>query len=602
MAFLRNPFRTLRGKILISLFVLIIIPVVVILYRFYDSSEKIVQMQLYQSNQAAVAQKAQTMNDLTVRIITASSLIINDPETEKFLRSPSDWSDQYDTFIKLKSLQTKMSNVKDLLLDSDAQLGLYDNRGYTHTTWSAVMKAEVSSFQDEAWYKPTIQQGSGSPYWSVPYTLSAGGNSQPYVVMTRQVNGEYRRNYGTFLIGVPVSDFFYSDSELRAQRESGTISLLLDTTNELLLGDVAPSTAISGFTLQTLQQIRIETNGIRTISLDGQDYLVNDANIPQLGWRLVQLINQKSFADQLSHEKDKSIGWVVAWFFLFAIAFIILMLRVTSPFKQLAKSMNKVGKGEFNTLVKVKGADEIAVLGSNFNKMVGHLQDLIANLYDEQQRKQKAQFQALQAQINPHFLLNTLNSIKWMAILSNAEHVSEMIAKLGKLLNFTMRNEEEYVTLREELEYLQVYMSLQKIRYHDQITITIEVPESLMDCEVLKFTLQPAVENSIIHGNRFPLHIDIRAMERDGYLMLTLQDNGVGMSMEKIQLVETQLNQPHAKFSGIGIRNVNERIKLHFGPQYGIRIHSQQNEGVRMSLQLPLRRREPHDDPNLNRG
>ncbi|MNR08312.1 putative sensor-like histidine kinase [compost metagenome] len=233
--------------------------------------------------------------------------------------------------------------------------------------------------------------------------------------------------------------------------------------------------------------------------------------------------------------------------------------------------------------------------------MVLHLQDLISDLYDEQRRKQKAQFQALQAQINPHFLLNTLNSIKWMALLSGADHISEMITKLGKLLNFTMRNEQEFVTLGEELDYLQVYLSLQEIRYHDQITFTSNIPEELLDCEVLKFTLQPAVENSIIHGNRLPLLIELQAEEIGGNLHIVMQDNGIGMSIEMIQQVESSLNQPHAKFSGIGIRNVNERIKLHFGMQYGMQISSVEGEGVRLQLVLPLRRRNS-DAENINRG
>ncbi|WNR43262.1 sensor histidine kinase [Paenibacillus roseipurpureus] len=594
---LRSPIKTLRGKILISLFLLIILPVVIILYRFYKSSENIVQMQLNQSNQTAVTQKANAMNDMAVRMITASSLIINDPETEKFLKEPADWSTNYSSFIKLTSLQKKLSNVKDLLLDNTTQLGLYDNRGFTHTTWSAVTPTKVQAFQQESWYTRTIER-NGSPYWTVPYTLRMQNSQQDLIVMTRQINGDYTSNYGVFLIGVPTPVFFYPNNELRKQQESGIISFLIDQNEQLLIGD---DSAVQLLTSHALQQIRTNSNGIKEVKINDHVYLVNDANVPQLGWKLVQFMNQKNFATQLSREKDKSISWVIAWFLLFTVAFILLMLRVTSPFKQLAKSMTKVGKGEFNTLVKIKGEDEIAMLGSYFNKMVLHLQDLISDLYDEQRRKQKAQFQALQAQINPHFLLNTLNSIKWMALLSGAEHISEMITKLGKLLNFTMRNEQEFVTLQEELDYLQVYLSLQEIRYHDQITFTSQIPAELLDCEILKFTLQPAVENSIIHGNRFPLLIDIQAEEVNGQLHISMKDNGVGMSPDMIQKVEASLNQPHAKFSGIGIRNVNERIKLHYGMQYGMQISSIQGEGVHLQLILPLKRR-PTDNENSDRG
>ncbi|WP_167357159.1 cache domain-containing sensor histidine kinase [Paenibacillus pectinilyticus] len=588
--------KTLRGKILISLFLLIILPVVIILYRFYTSSENIVQIQLNQSNQAAVSQKANAMNDMAVRMITASSLIINDPETEKFLKEPADWSTNYNSFIKLTSLQKKMSNVKDLLLDNTTQLGLYDNRGYTNTTWSAVTAVDVQTFHQESWYQPTLER-NGSPIWTVPYRIPNSSNAQDLIAMTRQINGEYTSNYGFFLISVPIPVFFYPSAELHKQQEAGVTTLLVDQNQNLLIGDQSAAALLAS---HALTNMHTNANGIQEVTINDHIYFVNDATVPQLGWRLIQFMNQKDFATQLSREKDKSITWVVAWFLLFAVAFILLMLRVTSPFKQLAKSMTKVGKGEFNTLVTIKGEDEIAMLGNNFNRMVLHLQDLISDLYDEQRRKQKAQFQALQAQINPHFLLNTLNSIKWMALLSGADHISEMITKLGKLLNFTMRNEQEFVTLQEELDYLQVYLSLQEIRYHDQITFTYSIPEHLLDCEVLKFTLQPAVENSIIHGNRFPLLIDLKAEEKNGHLTIVMQDNGVGMSMEMIQQVESSLNQPHAKFSGIGIRNVNERIKLHYGMQYGMQISSVQGEGVRLELVLPLKRRTT-DVENIDR-
>ncbi|MGG1554897.1 sensor histidine kinase [Paenibacillus ferrarius] len=597
MRLLRSPLKTLRGKILVSLFLLIILPVVIILYRFYRNSEHIVQVQLNQSNQAAATQKASAMNDMAVRMISASSLIINDPETEKFLKDPPDWSDNYISFQRLTNLQRKMSNIKDLLLDYSTYIGIYDNRGYTHTTWSAVAKADPLDFAKESWFAPTMAH-SGFPYWSVPYTLQTGATSANLVLMTRQINGNYTSNYGTFFIGVPISVFFYSASELASQQAEGITTLLYDDQQRLLLGRTNGNQALAD---ASLQNIRTNSSGMQEITVDNKVYLVNDADVPQLGWHLVQFMNQADFAKQLSREKDKSISWIMAWFLLFTIAFIILMLRVTSPFKQLAKSMNKVGKGEFNTSVQIKGEDEMAMLGSNFNKMVHHLQNLINDLYDEQRRKQKAQFQALQAQINPHFLLNTLNSIKWMALLSGAEHVSEMITKLGKLLNFTMRNEQEFVTLREELDYLQVYLSLQEIRYHDQITFSSTIPEPLLDCEMLKFTLQPAVENSILHGNRFPLHIELIAEEQGDQLLISLQDNGVGMSEEKIQEVEATLHQPHAKFSGIGIRNVNERIKLHYGSQYGMQISSKPDEGVHLQLMLPMKRRDA-EHAHLDRG
>lgn len=587
MAIKDHFFNTLRGKIIISLIVLIILPVIFIVYRFYISSKDIVQLQLYQSNQIAVERKAAAMNELTSRIVKASNLIMNDPDMENFLRDKGDWMNEYESFNNFTNFQKKLFNVRDYFLDSDAYLALFDSRHFMFSTWTAAVQQYPDLLMNESWYQPTLEL-KGSLHWSIPYSLTEGGRSRDLIVMTRQLNSEFQRGYGMMFIGIPIPLFFYDESGLIDQRKSGIHSFILNE-NKLMLGDTDPL----GITIENiLEHVTAGANNIQRIKLGQQEYLVNVAFIPQLGWKLVQLMNQENFVAQLNLEKNKTISWVVVWFLLFVIAFIVLMIRFTGPFKHLVKSMNRVGKGEFNTLVQIKGGDEIAVLGRNFNKMVLRLQELIENLSIEQQRKQKAQFQALQAQINPHFLLNTLNSIKWMAILSNAEHVSQMITKLGTLLNFTMKNKEEFVTFREELEYLHVYLSLQKIRYHDEITIEMDIPDHLLEYDLLKFTLQPAVENSIIHGKRFPLRIDIRAEEKHGELLITIQDNGVGMSEEEILQVSEQLSQPDIKYSGIGIRNVDERIKLHFGGQYGMRISSKLDEGVCISLLVPLKRRK----------
>jgi len=594
LVFVRNLLKSLRSKIIVSLFVLIILPVVVIVYHFYHSSMEIVRQQLYQSNQVAVERKAEAMNETAARMLNASNLLAGDPETEKFMRDPGNWINNYDSFSSFKVLDRKLSNMRDMLLESNSYLALYDYSTYAYSTWAGAYRSRLT---DESWYDRTSEL-KGFPYWFAPYAFKKSEDAaQPLLAMTRQLNGETSSGYGFMFIGIPLSSFFYNEDEISRQAEHGIRNFLVNE-GKVIIGEPAAL----GMTADALSfNLSTANNGFKKTRLQDETYLVNDALIPQLGWHLVQLMSEKDFLAQLNMLRNKSISWVIAFFLLFTIAFIGLMIRFTSPIKQLIRSMNHVGIGNFDAMVTIKGEDEFAVLGNRFNHMVTRLHELIRNLSLEQQRKQKAQFQALQAQMNPHFLTNTLNSIKWMAILSGAGHVSEMITKLGKLVNYSMRSGTEFITLGEELDYLSVYMSLQEIRYHDQITVAVEVPEHLLPCRVLKFSLQPAVENSIKHGSRFPLHIRIHARSEDDKLSITVEDDGVGMNEETIQAILAADQQSSVKFSGIGLRNIHDRIRLHFGAAYGIHIDSKPNEGLRFTLTIPLQGGE-RDDSNLDRG
>ncbi|MBB6730936.1 cache domain-containing sensor histidine kinase [Cohnella zeiphila] len=589
-------FFSLRGKIIVSLVLLIIVPVLFILYRFYSSTQGILESQLYQSNQTAVERKAASMNELFSSVLKASNWILNDMEISKFLRDSADWTKDYSSYYNYTLLLNKLSNIGQILPGGNAYVALYDFRGYMHSTWAHTAKTDYAALREEPWFARTIQL-QGSPNWMVPIP-SPDAPNEPLLVMTRLLNAYRQNGDGTMWIGVPIGSFFYSDAELEQQARGGTHLVLMDHDRPLLGDtDMLPDAA------SALANLRVDGDGIGHAKIGKEEYMVNSASLPVTGWSLVQLVNQREFASRLNQERNKSTLFVLLWFSLFAIAFVGLTFQFTRPIKRLVKSMNLVGKGELQTEVAVSGRDEMAMLGRNFNKMTKRLQELVAHLSAEQQRKQKAQFQALQAQINPHFLLNTMNSIKWMAILSGAEHISEMVTKLGKLLNYTMRQQEEIVPLRDELEYLQVYLALQKIRYHDDIAVTTDIPEELLDAEIVKFTLQPIVENSIIHGNRFPLHISIRArINGKSMLRLEIQDNGVGMDSEKIRDVESRTDEPHAKFSGIGIRNVVDRIRLEFGPGSGAAIRSEPGGGVLVTVTLPYRRKVNEDAPLADRG
>lgn len=205
-------------------------------------------------------------------------------------------------------------------------------------------------------------------------------------------------------------------------------------------------------------------------------------------------------------------------------------------------------------------------------------------------KKADMEFQILQAQINPHFLYNTLDSIKWLAVIQNVHNISSMTNSLINLLKYNISRNNKTVMLSEELESVKNYVNIQKYRYGDIFEVTYDVNEDLLEYRILKFILQPIVENAIFHGfenMEGNCLIKIIARKKDEYLIIEIIDNGIGITNERLEDIQSP-NKDKGKFSGIGLRNIEERIKLYFGEKYGLTIDSKLHEGTHVSLFLPI--------------
>jgi two-component system sensor histidine kinase YesM len=584
-------FRSIRGKILVSFFIFIIIPITTILYSFFQSSGAVVKDEVQRGNQEALHQVAIHMNDLAERMLKASNLIMNDPDFNQFLDAGTDWNTSYEDLRRYNIVQQRLSNVRDILLDSGAVIAVLDNRGFIHTTLSGPndrgQQAQLlKQLEAEGWLEETKAQ-NGWPVWQYPYEgaiQKLAGANESYFTLSRRIQGNPNEAANVLFIGIPSSVFLNMKKEPWHTEHS---SFMLLNEHNRLVGGESPLTLEETDALikQLSLNQQAETAGSE-ISI--RDFAISSEQFPHLGWKLVQFTSQTQLWNQLGGIRNQSMLWLFGWFLLFTLVFIYFMIRFTKPLKQLVSSMNRLGGGDFNSYVVTEGKDEFAILGNNFNRMLDRLHQLIMNLSEEQKSKDEARFQTLQAQINPHFLFNTLNSIKWMAMLSGAKHVSQMITKLGKILQYTMKVNDEVVTLEDEITHLESYLDLQKIRFNDNVSIQFNIPAELNPLLVLKFILQPIVENSIVHGQRMPLSIAICATNEDDCLIIKVTDNGNGISEEMLEELRTQLSQDHARYSGIGIYNVNKRIKMHFGSAYGIEMNSTPGEGTVVTVKLPL--------------
>lgn len=336
-------------------------------------------------------------------------------------------------------------------------------------------------------------------------------------------------------------------------------------------------------------------------SSSGQDFLVAGAFLPNLDWFIVGKIPYSFISSQSVEVKNTVIYACLVVIFLSVVLSLIIYISVSMPLKSLLTSAKNIGGGNLEERIEDEFDDEISELSYNIKIMVERLKTLIVEVEIQQSRKREAELKMLQAQINPHFLFNTLNSLKWSAMLSGNKTLEDGLGALSGLLKDTILNKDELITLGKEIENLNNYATIQCIRYANSFSLSYDIEKGLEKCMVLKFILQPIVENSIIHGideDEKPVSIKITVKNIDAMMLIKISDDGKGFDLGGMKS-KTGKN----KLSGIGISNVDERIKLNFGDEYGLITKSKQGEGTVTDIVLPLILGEEDNSVQcLNRG
>ena len=282
---------------------------------------------------------------------------------------------------------------------------------------------------------------------------------------------------------------------------------------------------------------------------------------------------------------------IVICFILIFLAIVIaisISRSISKPISSLILVMRSVSKGNLSARApEVKGR-EMKELYSYFNEMLERIDNLIKTNNENQEALLKSELSILQAQINPHFLYNTLNSIRWIAIINHQNQIKKLVDGLSVLLRGIFKIDGEFVTLKNEILILQSYIEVMKVRYRN-FEVFFDIPESLYEMKVMKFMLQPLIENSIIHGfkdiNRIG-EIHIKAFIDVKDLIIQINDNGVGYDSTKVKMIMGGKDDSKEKLSHIGIYNVHKRIQLHFGDEYGIRIFENKPMGTKVELKV----------------
>lgn len=266
---------------------------------------------------------------------------------------------------------------------------------------------------------------------------------------------------------------------------------------------------------------------------------------------------------------------------------------ITEPIRKLCEITRLAGSGDFAVRAQEGSKDELAVLNTSFNQMVEKIGNLVEDIRIEQLNLRATELKLLQAQINPHFLYNTLDAIIWQAEAGQTEQVVMMVSSLSDFFRTTLSKGRDYITVAEEEAHIRSYLQIQQFRYRDILEYKIQIPETLYGYQMLKLTLQPLVENALYHGikNKRGLgHIVVTGQEEDGKLVFTVRDNGIGMKKDRLCFVRQMIageQKAEDSPSGFGLSNVEQRIRLNHGSGYGLTIDSEYGKGTEAKVVIP---------------
>lgn len=329
--------------------------------------------------------------------------------------------------------------------------------------------------------------------------------------------------------------------------------------------------------------------------LDGEPRMITVQWITEVGWKIVGV----SYMDEIRTSR-KELNQFVLWIVVFFVGVVLLVSfylsrQISRPIKRLEKLMRRVEKGDFSSSMSVSGAYEVEQLSVRFNAMIARIRELMEQIIHEQEAKRKSELEVLQAQINPHFLYNTLNSVVRMAGSGKNEEVVTTITSLSKLFRISLSRGKTVIPVREELEHVRHYLIIQQLRFKAKFHFTLEAPEEALSLMTLKLILQPIVENAIHHGIE-PMadvgQVRITVALEGEEVVFRIRDNGVGIPPER--LLPLQSGEParpstahSSSGSGVGLGNVRERIRLYYGNPYSLQIDSVLEEGTTVTIRIP---------------
>ncbi|MDA3811276.1 MAG: sensor histidine kinase [Spirochaetaceae bacterium] len=581
-------FGTLESRIYIIFTLMMFAAIFIMQLVFFRFTISTVRNSTLDNNHTLLRQLVVQVDSYITGMERISQAIVDDSQIQAFLtNSPEFESDSYD------DIQKRLIHYIEAR-DDISNILVVGHNGAIITGDPEAIINPWTPISEKDWYKEALEL-NGQTRVSTSYVQNVLVGQYSWVVsLSREIiSAESSRSLGVLLVDLKFNRIDELCRSLVIGRKGYDFIIdkkgnyVFHPTQQLVYSNIKsePTESILSLLSQTDQKTY----------KDGERYFMVETS-GLTGWNIVSV----------THDSDIVTDWrsvQIIYALIGLLLFLIIGLAtnrissgITKPVRKLQEIMKTVETGEFHLVGAISGTNEIRELAHDYDIMVGRIMELVAANTKEQELKRKSDLKALQAQINPHFLYNTLDSIIWMGEMGQNREVVKMTSALSKLFRISISKGHEIITIRDEIAHVQSYLTIQEMRYQDKFNYLIDIDPELHDQPILKITLQPLVENAIYHGIKESDgqgFIRITGSIENEMIVLNVQDNGNGMNRNELDQLNLGMdispeNRSKLSSQGMGLRNVHQRIRLYFGEQYGLNCTSIPGEGTNISVKLPL--------------
>lgn len=390
-------------------------------------------------------------------------------------------------------------------------------------------------------------------------------------------------------------EFFAKILNSSQPSENGYL-LLISPEEAMIFKEIDKKYELTADILHHLQTTTEEEGQLEYRQPKGEQMVVIYDTLPTSKWKLAAVFPQKDVLARLDYIKVITLSIIILMIFVAVLLANALASYITKPLSLLTNSMKQIQGGNMNFVPKTHPLNEVGVLNQGVEELVGRVKNLLEQVQKEQETKRQLEFSVMQTQIHPHFLYNTLYSIKGLCDMGMNEEASAMVTALSNYFRISISRGQEIISVEEEIAHIRNYLFIQEMRYGDDFVYEIEVEEAVLSYRIIKLTLQPLVENAIYHGvkqKRGSGRILVKGYQRNSFLCFEVRDNGMGMTKERLEEVCLSLEGKGSaqQLVGLGVRSTHERLQLHYGKEAGLKVESQYNLGTCVTVMIPLEQR-----------
>ncbi len=573
-----NITKTLYMQILVYVSFLIIIIIILMDLTFYYQSSKVIKKDAEQSTRQLVNQVGRNIEYYTDYVEDISHILNNDATIKNSLIYKEEESKGTELISAIMKTRTDIVSMF-VFGENDVILSAKD---------SDKIKESIN-IKEMDWYKKAII-AEGKPIFSSSHVQNYIEDKYDWVVsLSKAIYDDNRELIGVTLIDINYKVF--TDICEKVQFGDKGYAFIIDGKGRMIYHP-KQQLVYSNIINENIEKILSINSSFEEKVEDGTRIVTISPEL-STGWKLVGV----TYMDDILIQKNDLIRTIFIITIICLILGTLISMRISTsistPIYKLEKIMKRVENGELDIDINVNGKYEIARLYATFKVMVKRINSLLSEIEKDQTKLRKSELKALQAQINPHFLYNALDTIIWAAELDEKDKVINMTSALSKYFRLSLSKGKEVISILQEVEHVKSYLTIQKIRYEDKLSYEIDVDKEIVLGSILKIILQPLVENSIYHGiknlpNGGTVKISGRREGED--VVLKVSDNGTGIEASKLKDILSKKihGNDEKKLGGVAIINVNERIQLYYGEQYGLSYKSEVGVGTEVEIRIPM--------------